>query len=674
MSRSAEARYALKEAAQQAANIPLWNAHVLAAQQARAAAEYDYQRTFGTRPPHALGAMAATPPLGHFPGGQQLLPGQLPGHLGPHAPAGIGVPVGVPPPPGAALVPLAMPRGVSAVPGAEFNYLRAAPTLYAQHGALAGRLAEDADDPAWRRTPRLETHGNQETFNLNPLLANCVLNHDYSRKLWEMGDSFKLLLIEARDKVTHVEPWQQGTARTPSTAMCILVRFFQLGLHEGHVEALLSASEPALVRALGFLYLRYVCPPAQLWKWCEDTIYDELTAEPTYLAGGSSTTLSAWLRAVLTDQKYYGTILPRIPVKIEREIKVKLLLVDEAVSRARDNARTLDAFAVGAKVRAIYADETHEPAWYDAIIEGVDDGADASDVKGGKTKKGGGATTPPVGDDVAPQSRKFWVSFPEYGNQELVRLGDLDLLPDAKAAAKQRRQDTTTTTSNTTDAAGRDVPQRADDAGGPPRRSNDDDDDDDLGRSSRTHRRRRRDDDDDRRSRRRSRSRSPRRADGSRRRKRRDDDSDDDPQVRSRRRHHRDRSRSASPDRRGGYRDDRHRDARRDAEGPRTGESLLAGDRLRRVLQQERDAASSTSDYARRPQGYKEALALKIDRYTQRRVADATAPTTTAPSRETASSSSGGGASNRDGGGTSSKPSKGATLESMLDDYSHGGR
>ena len=94
------------------------------------------------------------------------------------------------------------------------NYSRSAPNVLFQ-GALEGPSDADA---RYAATPAMVLHGNQETFNLNPLLANCILNHEYSRVLWEMGPSFDKLVAEARTKVTHVEPWQRGTSRTPSTA------------------------------------------------------------------------------------------------------------------------------------------------------------------------------------------------------------------------------------------------------------------------------------------------------------------------------------------------------------------------------------------------------------------------------------------------------------------------
>lgn len=322
------------------------------------------------------------------------------------------------------------------------------------------------------------------------------------------------------------------------------------------------------------------------------------------------TTVSAWLRKLLTDQKYYGTILPRIPVKIEREIKVKMMLLDESMERAKDNERILHRLVVGAKVRAIYGDENNEPAWYDAVIDAIER----------REHKSAG-----VSDGVPVVTTKFWVTFPEYGNQELVRLGDVELIgggsdeggeialenrmPDSNDDRRRRR--------SRSDDHDRDRKRRGD------RRRRDDDDDhhrsrrrrrDDDERHNDTRQRRRRREDDDNESRSRRRRRDDDEDYGRHERRRRKDDDNDVDEDGDRRRQRRRRSESL-----GEEQDEPQHDSRsEDVSGPRTGESLLAGDRMQKVLQQQRDAASAISDYARRPQGYKEALALKIDRYTRR--------------------------------------------------------
>jgi hypothetical protein len=58
-------------------------------------------------------------------------------------------------------------------------------------------------------------------------------------------------------------------------------------------------------------------------------------------------------------------------------------------------------------VKAIYSDDTNEPAWYEAVIDSED--KEAED--------------------------KYWVTFPEYGNTEYVDLGDMELLHPPAAAS-----------------------------------------------------------------------------------------------------------------------------------------------------------------------------------------------------------------------------------------------
>ena len=216
-----------------------------------------------------------------------------------------------------------------------------------------------------------------------------------------MGEAFGPLLQEAREKIKHVEPWQRGTQRTPSTAFCILVRLFQLGLTEAHMTKLLAQKDRPLVRAVGFLYLRYVLKPELLWRYCEDVLIDDGRA---ILEEGRKETLGEWLRGVLTSQQYHGTQLPRIPTKIDRDIRARVALVDESRERASDNARYLDRFEPGCQVRAIYGDQKNEPAWYDAIVESIEKDT----------------------DDAGKERVRFQVQFPDYGHGALVRLGDLD--------------------------------------------------------------------------------------------------------------------------------------------------------------------------------------------------------------------------------------------------------
>ncbi len=72
--------------------------------------------------------------------------------------------------------------------------------------------------------------------------------------------------------------------------------------------------------------------------------------------------MGAWLVKLLTELQYYGTMLPRIPVPIERKIKVRLVLNEERKKRAAANRRFAHAFREGARVKAIYEDADNDPA------------------------------------------------------------------------------------------------------------------------------------------------------------------------------------------------------------------------------------------------------------------------------------------------------------------------
>jgi pre-mRNA-splicing factor 38B len=182
------------------------------------------------------------------------------------------------------------------------------------------------------------------------------------------------------------------------------------------MKGLLDTGDCPYVRAIGFLYLRYTCPPKDLWSWFEPYIEDEETfapsADPDVIM-----TIGKYLTKLLTDMQYYNTTLPRIPVPIERKIKVLLLLLEEKQRRRKNNINMIENgsfnFANGSKVMAIYADAENEPAWYEAVITSKDN----------------------------EQVNKYWVTFPEYGNSECVDLGDMKLISDNNSTGNNHDRD-----------------------------------------------------------------------------------------------------------------------------------------------------------------------------------------------------------------------------------------
>lgn len=199
-------------------------------------------------------------------------------------------------------------------------------------------------------------HGNTNTFNLNGLLHQNIVDSDYFRALVQLT-TYHEVIDEVHASVQHVEPWQAGTSRLASTAFCLLLKFMQMRLTRRQMTGLLDTSDSPLVRALGLLHLRYTCPPADLWTWYEPY----LECEEEFCPGAdpaSRCSLGAFAIKLLTDMAYFGTTLPRIPVPIERKIKVLLLLLNEKKKRRANNEKLLarGCFSTGSKVRAIWGD------------------------------------------------------------------------------------------------------------------------------------------------------------------------------------------------------------------------------------------------------------------------------------------------------------------------------
>lgn len=97
-----------------------------------------------------------------------------------------------------------------------------------------------------------------------------------------------------------LEPFFKGTHA--STAFCLLYKLWTLKLTVKQVQGLITHTDSPYVgrafarivmpanthfshiRALGFLYLRYVCKPADLWEWYEPYLDDE---EELQVEGGA---------------------------------------------------------------------------------------------------------------------------------------------------------------------------------------------------------------------------------------------------------------------------------------------------------------------------------------------------------------------------------------------------
>lgn len=164
------------------------------------------------------------------------------------------------------------------------------------------------------------------------------------------------------------------------------------------------------IRCIGFLYLRYASNPIFLWQRVQPYIYDEEKVRIEASFSKPEISVGEYVRSLLTSMDYFGTLLPRLPIGLEREIKVKLLQAEETELRAQshlnDEQRMNYFRTVGSRITALYGDEEHPITWYEAVVDRVI----TSDKESG----------------LKLLRPTFIVTFPQYGNTEEVSLGEIN--------------------------------------------------------------------------------------------------------------------------------------------------------------------------------------------------------------------------------------------------------
>lgn len=197
--------------------------------------------------------------------------------------------------------------------------------------------------------------------------------------------------------------------KSPSTAFCLLLRLFTIRCTKKQMALMLDHVDSPYIRCIGLLYLRYAADPANLWYWFEPYLYDEESAQVRQ--GQADTTVGKYAQMLLNDLDYYGTRLPRLPLTIERQCKVKLLQAERVEERAKkhsENKAAMEYFQkAGARVQALYGDEENPVTWYDAVVDRV-------------------ILRDQESAEILARP-KFQVSFPQYGNSEIIQLGEIDL-------------------------------------------------------------------------------------------------------------------------------------------------------------------------------------------------------------------------------------------------------
>ncbi|XP_014217725.1 pre-mRNA-splicing factor 38B isoform X2 [Copidosoma floridanum] len=192
-----------------------------------------------------------------------------------------------------------------------------------------------------KKSNTLPLWGNERTMNLNPLiLTNIQSSHYFKINLYELK-TYHEVIDEIYYKVSHLEPWEKGSRKTAgqtgmcggvrgvgaggivSTAYCLLYKLFTLRLTRKQLNGLINHPDSPYIRALGFMYIRYTQPPADLFSWYDDYLEDEEELD-VKAGGGQNMKIGDILKQFLTKLEWFSTLFPRIPVPIQKELEQRL--------------------------------------------------------------------------------------------------------------------------------------------------------------------------------------------------------------------------------------------------------------------------------------------------------------------------------------------------------------
>lgn len=95
----------------------------------------------------------------------------------------------------------------------------------------------------------LQTSGRPIESLLEKVLCMNIMSSDYFKELYRLK-TYHEVIDEIYNQVDHVEPWMTGNCRGPSTAFCLLFKFFTMKLTVKQMHGLLKHPDSPYIRAV----------------------------------------------------------------------------------------------------------------------------------------------------------------------------------------------------------------------------------------------------------------------------------------------------------------------------------------------------------------------------------------------------------------------------------------
>ena len=95
----------------------------------------------------------------------------------------------------------------------------------------------------------IQSSGRSIDVLMEKVLSVNILSSDYFKELYKFK-TYHEVVDEIYHQVDHVEPWMTGNCRGPSSAFCLLYKFFTMKLTVKQMHGLLKHPDSPYIRAV----------------------------------------------------------------------------------------------------------------------------------------------------------------------------------------------------------------------------------------------------------------------------------------------------------------------------------------------------------------------------------------------------------------------------------------
>lgn len=227
---------------------------------------------------------------------------------------------------------------------ADSQQVEKAPNAGGSDGRRRGRRPDRAisEDPDADRRGPLELVNPTKGFGFSGLLQTHITECAHYKSLLSL-ETFDQLVEEMYQFANGVEPYMVNSGTLPSALFCCLYRFFTMALDGRNLRRLIDNQESAYIRCAGFLYVRMGLPHDQMLDWLGEYLLDDDEFQPTQESDWKIS-IGDYVEGLLRDDKYYNTVLPRLPMVTRRHVEEKLAPLGQNRKRMKVNKDIIDTF------------------------------------------------------------------------------------------------------------------------------------------------------------------------------------------------------------------------------------------------------------------------------------------------------------------------------------------